>query len=263
MPKVKPPHNSTLSLYSLVHGPCELNSQDGNFGPVELTYDDALRVWSDFYSEFLALADAADGSGAGVLIMRYEDIMRDERAALAAIASRAPCSLGVRYAPLAASGAAQTSLVPSYTGPQAKEKKALTAHGHTEEQLQQAWRRELPAEALHAACARLDARVMARLRYSCALDKRDADAVAALQQSPQQSPPASAPGASHVDATVVEPANGGGLLVKVRAIRAALSLDADEHRIRDVVTEANGLMGMPSAGPLPAQVDALMAALGI
>mmetsp|Transcript_32006 Transcript_32006/g.94277 ORF Transcript_32006/g.94277 Transcript_32006/m.94277 type:complete len:204 (+) Transcript_32006:3-614(+) len=163
----------TMSLDAMLHGPCEFVQRDPHFGRVHLAYQDALQIWSDFYMQFLALAD---GAGAGVLLLRYEDVLKDEGKVLAAIAARVACRLDerdLRKAPLRGgmeAAAALASLVTKMQGPLATmptEAALYASHSQREEQLLQAWRGELPLAALRAACLRLNANAMARLRYTC------------------------------------------------------------------------------------------------
>jgi len=54
---------------------------------------------------------------------------------------------------------------------------------------------------------------------------------------------------------------GGSMLAKVEQIKAALGIAATTPK--DAITQANEQMGLPTQGPLPAQVDALMKELGL
>jgi hypothetical protein len=55
--------------------------------------------------------------------------------------------------------------------------------------------------------------------------------------------------------------DGGGMLDKVKQIKEALGIRAAIPT--DAIGEANQQMGLPTEGPLPKQVDALMAGLGL
>ena len=54
---------------------------------------------------------------------------------------------------------------------------------------------------------------------------------------------------------------GGGMLDKLKQIKEALGIRAAMPK--DAIGEANQQMGLPTEGPLPKQVDALMAELGL
>ena len=55
--------------------------------------------------------------------------------------------------------------------------------------------------------------------------------------------------------------DGGGMLDKLKQIKEALGICAAIPT--DAIGEANQQMGLPTEGPLPKQVDALMAELGL
>jgi hypothetical protein len=54
---------------------------------------------------------------------------------------------------------------------------------------------------------------------------------------------------------------GGGFIDKVKQIKEALGIRAAMPK--EAIGEANQQMGLPTEGPLPEQVDALMAKLGL
>ena len=54
---------------------------------------------------------------------------------------------------------------------------------------------------------------------------------------------------------------GGGFFDKVKQIKKALCILAEIPK--EAIGEANQQMGLPTEGPLPEQVDALMAKLGL
>jgi len=56
--------------------------------------------------------------------------------------------------------------------------------------------------------------------------------------------------------------DGGGMLDKVKQIKEALGIRAAAIP-KEAIGEANQQMGLPTEGPLPKQVDALMAELGL
>ena len=153
-PRNGPGANSTLSVAAMLRGPCELFSTDGHFGPLRVAYDGAFELWNRFYGDFVDLAAASPN----VLVLRYEDILRNETGAIREIAARARCALDAKFAQTSGK-----SLVPRKVGPQ-------VAHGDLPSkavQLNQAWRASWSQAELRTACRLFDARVMARLRYTC------------------------------------------------------------------------------------------------
>ena len=86
-PRNGPGANSTLSVAAMLRGPCELFSTDGHFGPLRVAYDGAFELWNRFYGDFVDLAAASPN----VLVLRYEDILRNETGAIREIAARALC----------------------------------------------------------------------------------------------------------------------------------------------------------------------------
>lgn len=56
---------------------------------------------------------------------------------------------------------------------------------------------------------------------------------------------------------------GKGLLAQVDAIRAALGPDVPKQPLKDAVVSASTMLGLPSEGPIPAQVAAITALLGL
>ena len=126
-PRNGPGANSTLSVAAMLRGPCELFSTDGHFGPLRVAYDGAFELWNRFYGDFVDLAAASPN----VLVLRYEDILRNETGAIREIAARARCALDAKFAQTSGK-----SLVPRKVGPQ-------VAHGDLPSkavQLNQAWR---------------------------------------------------------------------------------------------------------------------------
>ena len=54
-----------------------------------------------------------------------------------------------------------------------------------------------------------------------------------------------------------------GILGQVTAIKMALSIDTPAAQMRNVVIEANGLLGLPGSGTIPQQIAELFSQLGL
>ena len=57
--------------------------------------------------------------------------------------------------------------------------------------------------------------------------------------------------------------SGSGMLGQVTAIRTALNIDTPALQMLSVVVEANKLLGLPSSGTVPDQIDAVCKTLGL
>lgn len=55
----------------------------------------------------------------------------------------------------------------------------------------------------------------------------------------------------------------GGILGQVSAIKMALNIDTPAAQMRNVVIEANALLGLPGTGTIPQQIAELFSQLGL
>lgn len=146
-------------------------------------YENIFQVWNSFYRAFArvdvppvvslrgvartvssrdgqaqlvstqAFADATAANAGNVIILRYEDIMKDPDLASRTVAAAANCT---------PNGAV-------HRGPDFKTSERTTSPKKLQTSIEERWRRTLPPDVLKRACAGagLDAALMAKFHYTC------------------------------------------------------------------------------------------------